>query len=603
MNRAVYGLSRTTMHASLGVVAVSGGLACAQTFVDVAPGTGLSNTAVQGPAFPGIQLPIIQTNVGYGAAVGDYDSDGDLDIYVVNGWGVPNKLFRNELGNGTIGFTDVTEAIGEGLGDTGLGRVAHFADLDNDGHLDLLLICDHNPLEPEQSRNQVFRNTGEGTFEKMPQALDAPGYLRCGASLADMNHDGLLDVYISVWAFRSRAAEPMYPGENILFQNNGEFVFADVSMEAGVSGVRNDSFTSIFTDFDGDGGPDLFVAIDHNPDLFYSWAQNGFVERSAEVGLTHVGNDMGVACADVDDDGDLDLYVTNITDGDPACRVGTGQGNAFHINQLSDTGELVFLDEAVSRGVANTEWGWGTEFVDIDNDTDLDLLVANGFDNFLLAARLEPCVLLDSPNRVFVNDGDTNFESVDAAGFEAGDDSRALIAFDYDRDGDQDILITNIDEPMRLLQNTTSGIGHWLDIEVRQQPGSNHFGIGVRIDAVVGAARMRRDILAGESFLAGTPTEVHFGLGAAETVDALYIYWTDGSISSLAGVAGNQFLRIEQPVCACERNGDEEIDSLDLAEFVGVWLDGSPAADFDASGDVVIRDLLLFLECWFQHCE
>lgn len=521
-------------------------------FVDVAMKRGLDFRTSYGTTFPGLGVlnGLFQDNMGNGAAVGDYDNDGDFDIYLLGQNGHPNQLFRNDLETGNKGFTNVTESAG--VGDSGMSRVAHFVDLDNDGNLDLVLVNDDEPSGAFPT-SRIYRGNGDGTFADVTEGSNfrPVGYIRAGCSLADYDGDGLLDIYITVWTGELGEGEGQFPGSNRLYKNHGNFIFEDVSETIGPTPLLRDSFTAIFTDFDGNRTPDLYVAIDHTSDEFF-WNNGGsFSFGSGDVfppygglGLGHRGNDMGIACADIDDDGDLDLYATNITD--PSGILGTDTYNVLQINQLDSLGMVQFVDEALERNVADTAWGWGTEFTDFDNDGDLDLVAVNGMDGYVVFTGGPLSPIYRTPSVLFVNDGSANFSRMEGTGLDVPADSRALVAFDYDRDGDEDLLITNINQPTQLFENTNANGNHWLCVALTQKPGLNRNGIGATVFATINGVTKRREILAGESYLAGTPAEAHFGLAAETTVDELRVRWTDGSETVLTDVSADQRLRVTQ---------------------------------------------------------
>ncbi|MFN0058122.1 MAG: CRTAC1 family protein [Planctomycetota bacterium] len=513
-------------------------------FSEVALQVGIDFVGDVGPTFAdvvGADPQLMQINMGCGAAVGDYDDDGDLDIYLLAHNNLPNRLYRNDLDLGMRHFTDVTPAA---LADTGLSRVAHFIDLDRDNDLDVVLINDDDGA-PGSRPSRLFRNDGGGAFTDVTAGsnFSPVGYLRAGCATADFDGDGWLDIYVTNWGMDpTGAGASIFPGEHLLYRNLGGFVFAEVASSVGLGGVHTNGFSAIFKDFDGDFDPDLMVAVDNGPDLFY-WNNAGqFAEVGAALGIDHWGNDMGVACADFDDDGDLDFYGTNITD--PTGFLGVGEGNVFSVNQQVETGTVGFIDEAEARGVFATHWGWGVEFVDAENDGDLDLVAVNGFDDWIdywFSSLQNP--LYQTPSTLFINDGTGQFTRRTGTALDMPDDSRALIAFDYDRDGDQDFLITNCAQPTRLLENQTPKPGHWLTVALRPDA----LAIGAAVYATVGQMTMRRDVICGRSYLAGTPSEVSFGLGAAKLVSTLRIVWADGTETVFNNVATDQILRVTAP--------------------------------------------------------
>ena len=197
--------------------------------------------------------------------------------------------------------------------------------------------------------------------------------------------------------------------------------------------LGRDSFSCAFADFDNDGDTDLYVAVDHSSDAYYRNESGVFVDDTIAVGATHTGNDMGIAVADFDADGDLDIYSTNITD--PSGRFGTTQFNTLLVNQTVENGALGFVDEAPSRGVEDTAWGWGTEFFDADNDADLDLYAVNGFDEWVEMSAGPAYPLIGTPAVLFGMDALGNYGDVAGTGLETTSDSRAAIAHDFDGDG------------------------------------------------------------------------------------------------------------------------------------------------------------------------
>ena len=427
------------------------------------------------------------------------------------------------------------------LADEGLSRAAHFVDLDNDEKLDLVLINDDNGDESTES-SKIFRNLGGGDFEDVTDGsgFDPEGYLKGGLAIADYDGDGLLDIYVTNWGYDSLGDEnPVFPGGNVLYRNLGNFEFEDVTQFT-LGSLETNCFSALFTDFNGDRRPDLLVAVDNGRERFYTNDSGSvFDEIGPALGLDHIGNDMGLACADFDDDGDLDVYSTNITD--PTGFLGIGANNVFYVNQESETGEVSFVDEAEDRGVADTYWGWGTQFLDVENDGDLDLVAVNGFDawiDYWFADRNSP--LYRTPSVLFLNNGTGHFDRWFGTGLDEVLDSRTLIAFDYDRDGDQDILITNIEEPVVLLENRSTGQGHWLTVALSPDARA----IGASVYATLDHVEKRRVVIAGRSYLAGTPSEVHFGLGPVETVGRLRVVWADGSEKVLQNVAVDRVIKV-----------------------------------------------------------
>jgi hypothetical protein len=521
----------------------------APAFVDVTTSAGLNFVCAYGDSFPAAdEEKIMFLNNGNGVAAGDYDNDGDLDLYVCEQWGRPNRLFRNNfIPAGTRTFTDVTPAT---VADRGQSRLAVFIDFDNDGARDLLVVNDEldgYATGPHPSRGRVYEGHGNGTFtdRSTGSGVTGLGLLRCGAAIADYDRDGRLDLFVTNWSFYGTVGPPLFPGSNRLYRCTGAFQFSDVTAAVGLGGVTHDSYAPILLDFDGDRWQDLYVATDHRKDRFYWNRAASFVDASVATGIQHIGNDMGVAVADFDNDDDVDLYTTNITD--PDGFFGTGDYNCFYVNRTTESGGTVtFVDEAGPRGVRDTYWGWGTDFLDVENDGDLDLVACTGFDRFVRWAAGQFASIHTTPSVLFINDGTGHFARVSTAGLEHEDDSRSLLSFDFDRDGDMDILTTNVNQAPRLYENRSTGQGRWLHVRLN----TDLFAVGATVFATTGSVTRRWEVLPTRSFLTGLPLEAHFGLGSATTVNTLRVRWSDGYESVFTDVATNQILDVSRGALA-----------------------------------------------------
>ena len=482
-------------------------------------------------------------NMGNGAAIADVWDDGSLSVLLLGQLGHSNRLFRNTLAaTGTPNFVDVTEEAG--LANEGGSRVAAFADLDGDGRLDLVVMNDWDGADGG-SPSKVYRNAGDGTFADVTEGsgFDPMGYLVGGLSLADYDRDGLLDIYVTYWTMElggDPAREAMsikgrFPGMNRLFRNLGDFRFDDVTNDVHLGQITADSFSSVFADFTGDGWPDLYVARDHRADLFFENLQGEFRLASEEHGVDHVGNDMGIAVADLGSDGALDLYVTNITD--PNKEFGTGSGNTLLIGERATDGALTYRDDAEPMGVMDTGWGWGAAFTDVDLDGRLDLYVVQGMQEFIGQKSPE---LRDQAARLFLGSAGNGFTPALDEGCGIPGDQRAVIPFDYDRDGAPDLLVTQVAYSTALLENQTSD-RHWLTIDLSRAGAA---AAGARVTVDVGGVRSTQVSLLGGSYLAGMPQELYFGLGDASSADAVTVTWADGSLSVLGPIPGDQVLRV-----------------------------------------------------------
>ena len=511
---------------------------------NVAPDVGLDFRGTYG-ATPWAANPaqaVMLRNMGNGAAVADVFGDGALDVFMLGQLGQPNRLFRNQLPvTGKASFEDVTAQAG--LANNGGSRIAAFADLDNDGDLDLVVINDYDG-KAAGSTSPIYRNNGDGTFTDVTpnSGFDPVGYIVGGLSLADYDHDGLLDIYVSYWTMelggdpsRPLVIKGQFPGRNALFRNLGDFRFQDVTAEVGLGELTQDSFASIFADFNRDGWPDLYIAIDHRPDFLFFNEGGHFVDVTRETGVGHVGNDMGLAVADLDSNGLIDLYSTNITD--PDGQYGNTQGNTMLMPSQAPDGSIAYTDRASEMGIADSGWGWGTAFTDMNLDGHLDLYAAQGMTEFLATTSPD---LAHQDARLFLGKGGMQFALAGGTGCDIPGDQRAVIPFDYNRDGAPDLLVTQVGWAAQLLENQTAGNG-WLTVDLSRAGAQ---AAGARVTVTVGGSPTTQIALYGGSYLAGLPLELYFGLGEARRADDVTITWADGTTLDLGPVDGRQVLRV-----------------------------------------------------------
>ena len=537
--------------ACLAAIAVGGWIltrpsnAAAALCTNVAAPRGLSYRGAYGttPFATDPMSAVMLRNMGNGAAVADVFGDGSLDVLLLGQIGHPNRLFRNQLATtGAPDFVDVTEAAG--LANKGGSRAAAFADLDGDGKPDLVVLNDWDGAKAG-SPSKLYRNNGDGTFaDATPDSGFAPvGYLVGGLSLADYNHDGRLDIFVTYWTMElggdpgrdAMAIKGRFPGKNRLFENLGDMRFRDVTADSGLGETTADSFTTVFADFTADGWPDLYVALDHRADQFYVNESGTFRLASEEHGVGHVGNDMGVAVTDLGSDGLLDLYSTNITD--PNDQFGSGSGNALLIGRRGADGTVTYTDDAAASGVADTGWGWGTAFTDLDLDGHLDLYVVQGMQEFIAQQSPE---LRNQTARVFLGKDGGGFSPAAKDGCDLPGDQRTVIPLDYDRDGAPDLLITQIAYSTVLLENGSSG-RHWLTVDLSRAGAQ---AAGARVTVTAAGSRTTQVALYGGSYLAGMPMELYFGLGGAPTADDVSVTWADGSVSNLGSLSGDRLIHV-----------------------------------------------------------
>jgi hypothetical protein len=522
-------------------------------FVDV---TEASNIAFQvgytRPALIRGQRAVSESTFG-GAAAGDCDNDGDIDLFITygntggrDGGGGPNRLYLNQLaerGNGFL-FEDIAEAAGvANTRPDGKNNDRHsgpaFADMDGDGDLDLFL----GGIYDDPSK--IYENDGNCRFTDVTS--NSPGIEKMHAShtisagFGDYDLDGDLDMFLTHWATRDRvyADENGLLGESEhLWRNESDesgIRFVNVSDETGISDLTwqtrssefyvwpqeaDFTFTATFARINNDLWPDIAIAADFGTtQLAINYGDGSFrsldnpILREAQFG-------MGSALGDFDNDGDLDWFVTSIYG--PGDGTLTPSGNRFFRN---DGSAARFVDDTDRLGVADGSWGWGACFLDIDNDGDLDIYHTNGWSE----PFLNPDEDYKAPaSRVFVmNESGTYTDEADALGLAEPTSSRGLVCADFDHDGDTDILVLTdaATNSARLWENRTAAAGrNFLRVKLQGLP-PNTEAAGARIFARIGDTRQMREIMIGSNFTSQNPTVQIFGLGAAASVDELLVEW------------------------------------------------------------------------------
>jgi hypothetical protein len=516
----------------------TGSSSAAFAFVEVAREVGLD---VRHGAFRDrpVADPVAMT--GGGLCWLDYDGDGRLDLFVVNGFaqadrrawledgGLPTtRLFRNEGGRS---FRDVTEEAGAGFAVRGQGCVA--ADLDGDGRTDLFVTT--------ADRSLLLWNEGGRFVEGAEEAgVGAYGW-RTGAAVGDLNGDGRPELYVAGYvdlANRVPEATLGFPNtylgvRDLLFLNEGGRSFREVGVDAGLEAVHfGYGLGAVMTDYDGDGDLDLYVAYDTQPNRLYEnvpWpagvdadpAGLGFrlEERAAPAGVADPGSGMGVAATDFDGDGLPDLFVTN------ARRQGHGVFRSGPDRTFADVRGDLGPSFAGSTG-------WGVSWADLDLDGTLDLVVANGAIPVtnLAADAQRPQVFLG-------RDGHVRAAAAGVGRLNA----RGSAAADFDDDGDVDVAVLTLGGPLVLLENVGTG-GNWLTVRLEGDPP------GARVSAVLpDGRRLVRELQAGSSYLSSEDPRAHFGLGDARRVRELVVRWPGGAETRLTDVAANRLVEVRAP--------------------------------------------------------
>jgi enediyne biosynthesis protein E4 len=530
-------------------------------FINVAQQAGLTTPNVWG----GIdhKRSIIEAK-GSGLAFFDYDNDGWLDIYLTNGdrldahWG-PGKapishLFKNNR-DGT--FTDVTEK--SGLGRTGWQTGVCVGDYDNDGWDDLFCCF--------WGHNILFHNNGDGTFTDVTRKAGlTQGPVRWGAGCAflDYDRDSHLDLFVCNYLKLDPATIPSpdspntcqwkgvpimcgprgLPGDtNILYHNNGDGTFTDVSEKSGIlkPGPRY-SITAVSYDFDNDGWPDIYVAVDSAPSILFKNNHDGtFTDIAVMAGCAYSDNGheqagMGIAVADYDCDGWFDIFKTNFAD--DTC-------NLYHNN-----GDGTFTDVTFASGVGvnNRYVAWGCGFVDYDNDGWADIIQINGhvypeIDNYNFGQTFK------NPRLVYKNLANGRFKDVSSEmgpGINEHFSSRGAAFGDYNNNGDMDVLILNMNDPPSLLRNEGGNKQNWIKIKLVGTM-CNRTAIGARVRVITGKHTQMDEVHSGDSVMSQSDLRLHFGLGKAETVDLIEVKWpTTQKTEKFAQVKTNQIITIRE---------------------------------------------------------
>ncbi|HYG64685.1 MAG TPA: CRTAC1 family protein [Thermoanaerobaculia bacterium] len=537
-------------------------------FAERAREVGIDFTHVNGMA-GGWYMPEI---MGAGAALFDFDDDGDLDAFLVQGGpfgpkaersGAPgHRLYRNELispsGRGPLRFTDVTAASGITLGDYGMGVAA--GDFDNDGRTDLYVTS--------LGSNQLWRNNGPGkgpdatgqvTFTDVTRqaGADDPRW-SVPAAFVDFDRDGWLDLYVGTYLdfsfatykpCRTAAGAPDYCGPvpsdalpDRLLRNRRDGTFEDVSQKSGLAAARGPALGVTTADFDGDGWTDLYVANDETPNHLWINQKDGTFRDDALLAGCAVSGEgrpqasMGIDTGDYDGDGDEDLVMDNLT----------GEG----ITLYRSDGAGNFEDVSRASGLQAASWpftGFGAAWLDYDNDSRLDLLVVNGAVKVIEELRGKEPLPLRQTRQLFHNLGNVRFEDVSRqAGpvFNTPEVGRGAAFGDVDNDGDTDVLVSNNNGPARLLINEAAAGRHWLGL--RLVTGKRD-ALGARVTLErPGAPPLVRRARADGSYASANDPRVLFGLGDSAKIGRVVVRWPSGKVEAFQGIAIDTYTTLRE---------------------------------------------------------
>src|SRR6185437_15356275 len=509
--------------------------------------------------------------VGAGISVADFDGDGWPDLYFTSSaFGAPNALYRNR-GDGT--FEDV--AASAGVADLnrpseGVSMGSVWGDFDNDGREDLLVY--------RYGYLALYRNVDGRHFQDVTEQAGLRRWMNSnGAIWIDYDRDGLLDLYVTayfpsnvdLWHLSTtRIMHNSFEfatngGTNVLFHNLGNGRFEDVTAKMGVGGSRW-TLAAAAADFNGDGWPDIYVANDYGPEeLYINHGGKGFTLATAGL-ESESKSGMAVALGDAFNRGQLDAYVTNISE-----RGYLFQNDNLRLNLMPEAGKFRNVADAT---VADAGWAWGAQFGDLNNDGLEDLFVANGF---ISASRTKDywygmskiagantAFFEDAANwpaigdaslsgyersRVFLNRGPGGWADVAAAvGVNDLLDGRGVALADLSNNGALDVVVANQNQPALLYRNTVDTTRHWLELQL-VGTRSNRSAIGAEVVVEAGGVRRRGIVDGGMGFASQNDRRVHFGLGATSRVDRVTIYWPSGLVQTLRGVASDQLHRVVEP--------------------------------------------------------
>jgi hypothetical protein len=530
-------------------------------FVDI---TGKSHVAFVGQASHTTKKYLLET-MGSGVALFDYDNDGRLDIFFVNGapltdptakgtipqktdpkfW---NRLFRQKK-DGT--FEDVTEKAG--LQGVGYGMGVAVGDYDNDGYEDLYVTA--------YGGNRLYHNNGDGTFSDVTEKSGTGGSgWSTSAAWVDLNNDGLLDLVVlrylqwdfdDIWCGEHREGYRSYCHPDIfraiaplVYHNDGNGHFTEVTAKVGLDKPSKGLGVAI-ADFDRDGKIDIVMANDSMLEYLYRNKGDGTFEEvglPAEIavdgdGRTYAG--MGVDFQDYDNDGLPDLVITNLANQKYALYRNNGDSSFSYDSYVSGIGGMTLLHS-----------GWGIRFLDYDNDGRKDLLVAQGHDldtielNFPQLRYKEPMLLAHNEGKGFV---DVSARSGEV--FHRAWTGRGLAIGDIDNDGRIDAVVTTNDGPAYVLHNETATSNHWLTISLVGHR-SNRDGIGAEIKVTTSTGSQLATVSTAGSYLSSSDKRAHFGLGAETIVKSIRIQWPSGVIQTLENVSADQILKLDEPIGA-----------------------------------------------------
>jgi len=527
-----------------------------------------------------------------GGACGDFNNDGWQDLFVLQGLGSTGARDRLFINNRDGTFSEQGLAWGVGITRRGLGVAV--GDYDRDGWLDLMVTVEPGVAGGGYTFNSLYRNNGNGTFTDVafaagvahgpPTSAYGGGW---GAAFGDYDLDGHLDLAIGDWL------EPA--AGNLLYRNTGSGTFVDVtSATIGTALNASQGFSPRMVDMDGDRYPELLWTSDFGGSKYLVNAQGqSFSNQTSLAGVGLDGNGMGTSIGDFNGDGRPDWFVTSIYTLDSQPNQ-PGTGNMLYMN----LGNNRYSEVSAAAGVKQGGWGWGSVAVDFDHDGRVDLAHTNGW----------PAPEFDAdPTRVFRNVTTPGWpvmfaQVAPACGISHTDQGRGMLNFDYDNDGDQDVVVFTNDGPLVLYRNDVAGANaHWLRVflNTRATAGLAADGYGAHVVATANGVPHHAWLCGGSNYLSQSELSVHFGLAGSSVVDELRIEWGNGRVTVLPNVAADHTFVVNS--CRADHNRDGLTGVQDLFDFLADYFAGQ--ADFNFSGVTSLQDIFDFLAAWFGGCS
>lgn len=519
-----------------------------------------------------------------GGAAGDFDNDGDQDLFLIGGSASTDRLYIND---GSGHFVD--QAVQWGVARTHTGSGAAVGDFNNDGWLDIMVTSMGPPNQPRADYHILYKNNGDGTFSDVTDAAGLGGsYNPFGLvdtfspTFGDYDLDGDLDLAVAGW----------YGGSK-LFRNNGDGTFTDVTLAAldvDMTDVR--AFAPRFVDMDGDRYPEILWVADFETSKYFRNNTDGtFTNMTPANGTGIDSNGMGNTYGDYNTDGIFDWYVTS--------RIGTngipGPGASGNMLYMGTSTPHVFNEESVPRGANFGYWGWGAVSLDLDHDGHLDIFATNGFSSSGHDM---------TPSLMYLNDGSGNFTDIASeCGMDDAGQGRGVVHADFDNDGDRDILLIVCRDVPTYYRNDLQGAGAnaiTLFFDTSAVPGLAPNGFGTRVSLVSENHSQLRYLDGGSNYLSQSELSVHAGLGDDPAAD-ITITWSNGQQTTLIGVVPGRYT-IAALSCPADLSPDGSLDFFDISAFLDLFLDRHPQADFSPDGRFDFFDISAFINQFASGC-